>query len=103
MQALLESDMPALQAAADAAYTQHKDPSALTAPIAAKAKAVTERWWRFLDELVFRYADGYIHGTDGDELATPFGYPYAWLKGIGYNAIPQVRHCHAHLPHDPPR
>lgn len=93
MQSLLESDMPALQASADAAYVQHKDKGALTAPIAAKAKAVTERWWLFLDELLFRYADGYIHATHGDELATPFGYPHGWLKGIGYDSIPQVSAC----------
>jgi len=62
---------------------------ALSAAYAAKATAVTARWWLFLDQLLWRYADGYVHMTSGDELATPFGYPVTWLKGVGYDSIPE--------------
>eukprot|EP00967_Tisochrysis_lutea_P128066 scaffold218615_cov30-Tisochrysis_lutea.AAC.3 len=106
MQAALEADMHEIQAAADAAYVQHKDAKLLSKPIAAKTQAVTRRWWAFMDQLLFRYADGYIHQTEGDELATPFGYPYDWLKGVGYDAIPEVRDSTANssrLPRPYPR
>lgn len=89
MQALLEADMPAMVAAADAAYVSYADVAALAVPFAAKATLVTARWWLFFDQLLFRYADGFIHSTNGTELATPYGYPASWLKAVGYDAVPE--------------
>jgi dipeptidase len=46
------------------------------------AALVTKTWWKLPDELIFKYADGWLNDEQG------LGYPDAWLKETNYSKGP---------------
>jgi hypothetical protein len=77
--------------------TTYPSPAALTAASEAHAAAVARAWWRLGDDLMVRYADGFVSpsmdvdesGAAGD--APPgeaVGYPAWWLDASGWRDGP---------------
>ena len=85
MQAVLEADLPAVQAAADTAFLASgaKNLEALSGPYFASVQYTTRRWWDLFDQLVMRYADGFLRGPSVGQPAS-IGYPKEWLQAVGY-------------------
>jgi len=65
----------------------------LAARSAADAAAVLEAWWALPDQLMERFADGWL--DDG----APMGYPDAWLKRVGWQEGPPPPPKDPALPH----
>lgn len=86
MQQLLENSFARVQSSADAAFLATSDPKDLATPYHRNAARVTERWWAFFDQLVVRYADGFVREQPG---ATPRGVGYSaeWLAAAGVSLL----------------
>uniref|UniRef100_A0A7S0I5M6 Uncharacterized protein n=1 Tax=Phaeocystis antarctica TaxID=33657 RepID=A0A7S0I5M6_9EUKA len=65
----------------------------LSARSAADAAAVLEAWWALPDQLMEKFADGWL--DDG----APMGYPDAWLKRVGWQEGPPPPPKDPTLPH----
>mmetsp|Transcript_26851 Transcript_26851/g.32527 ORF Transcript_26851/g.32527 Transcript_26851/m.32527 type:complete len:235 (-) Transcript_26851:1037-1741(-) len=64
------------------------------------AQEVLESWWKLADQLVFRYADGFINQVTSEDspafkngkkltfTSKPTGYPETWLRKVGYSEGP---------------
>ena len=66
-----------------------------TAELSIFAEQVVHSLWDLYDNLMFRYADGYINEVkpDGTFSVTGVSYPDWWLKAVGYeNGPPPVPH-----------
>merc|ERR1711871_1356588 len=64
------------QALVDSAEGQGSN--VITDMIATHATQVMKAWWQLADELMCKYADGFLnHGE-------PYGYPNAYLKAVGF-------------------
>jgi dipeptidase len=50
--------------------------------------SVLENWWRLLDFLVVKYADGYVTEPDTGKIGQSVGYPAWWLTKVGYESGP---------------
>ena len=53
--------------------------SAITPLYANHTASVLEKWWSLVDQLVFRFADGF----DNENGGAPLGYPAWWLQSAG--------------------
>jgi len=61
----------------------------LTAEVHEHAAQVLKSWWLLGDQLMAKYADGYVTIPAGDhDVSTPSGYPAWWLAAVGYPAGP---------------
>ena len=62
----------------------------LTAAYHANAQSVLDRIWRTADELMFKFADGYITEVQpsGQLVVSGDDYPDWWLKAVGYEDGP---------------
>ena len=77
-----------LQARVDARARRGLDWSAVTPLYANHTAAVLDVWWSLVDQLVFRFADGF----DNENGGKPLGYPAWWLQspGVDYEMGPPL-------------
>ena len=84
----LESAWVAMVATQEQAYatnTSHTMAAVETAYLQNVA-TVVDRLWSLSDELLFKYASGFVN-TD-DEMSQMVGYPAWWLQAVGYSQGP---------------
>lgn len=55
----------------------------------ANGEANVERWWRFSDRLIAKYANGMVSDFANGTTANP-GYPAAWYDANGYQYGPRI-------------
>jgi len=72
----------ALIANCTARFINDHDQQALESAVLAHAKAATKAWNQLAEDLLAKYANGYLNTPGGGNAA--LGYPLAWLKEIGY-------------------
>ena len=79
----LETAGAALVKDLDAHYQKHKDIDHISRAYRNFAEYVVGTWWSLEDQLLEKYADGFVNGE-------PEGYPAWWLKapGVGYQDGP---------------
>ena len=81
-QARLEKRSLEIVSRVDKLYA-HK-PSAASFVYAANAVETAGRWWEFVDQLIARYADGFVRAAPDDAAPAAIGYPREWLERVGY-------------------
>lgn len=62
-------------------FAKDGDAAALHTQYAANAAKIVSSWWSLSDELLFKYASGFVNEP---VLSTPVGYPKWWLEEVGY-------------------
>lgn len=93
VQAQLEAAGVQAQADADAAWAKagggDDGAAAVDEILNAHAASVVSRWWQLADEVMVKYADGYVTTNVGphDSTQEP-GYPSWWLEKVGYPSGP---------------
>mmetsp|Transcript_106390 Transcript_106390/g.266574 ORF Transcript_106390/g.266574 Transcript_106390/m.266574 type:complete len:606 (-) Transcript_106390:92-1909(-) len=81
LQARLETEGEALVARLDAMLPQ-ADTETLNEAYAEHAARVHQAFWALPDQIVQKYADGWLHDQ------APLGYPDWWLRAVGYQQGP---------------
>ncbi|MGM0465443.1 MAG: dipeptidase [Acidobacteriota bacterium] len=78
---------PAIDQAAQMMYKTNSDLAReyLTSYCIKNANDVVTEWWELSDYLITKYNDGYINLP---ELGKGVGYPFWWLKAVGYDKGP---------------
>ena len=110
LSAQLEARSLAVQAEVDASFEGDADVERLTRAYEAHARAVARRAWGLVEQLLYRYADAYLHGDTGKPSEPKaLGYPLEWLKAVDYPGelpeaavdaalAPPAVHLLAHMP-----
>ncbi|EDQ88830.1 uncharacterized protein MONBRDRAFT_25939 [Monosiga brevicollis MX1] len=82
-----------------AAQAGHVDVANLTTASLALTQRVVAKWWELADDLMVKYADGWVTVNLGPvDAAAPPGYPAWWLKQVGYpEGPPPVDAVHDNL------
>mmetsp|Transcript_30981 Transcript_30981/g.72982 ORF Transcript_30981/g.72982 Transcript_30981/m.72982 type:complete len:627 (+) Transcript_30981:130-2010(+) len=75
-------------------YQQHQNMASVENALASNAEAIVASLWSLSDELMFRYADGFVNRKEsevedgGGDITKPVGYPSWWLEAVGYRDGP---------------
>lgn len=70
-----------MQAKAEKVFLESFDVAAMTRAYTENAQEVVHSWWKLGDDLLMRYADGFLNDPlPGSE---PLGYPMWWLQMVG--------------------
>lgn len=74
-------------------YRIHQNLALVEDALAKNAASIVASLWSLSDELMFRYADGFMNFKEsevepGGEITKPVGYPSWWLKAVGYKDGP---------------
>lgn len=72
----LEEATAAVKARAVSVYDAAKD-------LKFRATEVVAAWWKLADDLMFKYADGFV--SDESRFGKSVGYPKWWLDEVGYS------------------
>jgi dipeptidase len=85
----LESASVALVEAMEAEYQATNDFEAVERAYLGNAEAVVSSLWSLSDELMFKYADGFVNEKP-DNMSQMVGYPLWWLQheAVGYTSGP---------------
>jgi len=88
-----ETKGAALREQAIATFQTDHNATHLTASLVAHADAVLADWWQLADELMVKFADGYVTTNMGPvDVSVSPGYPAWWLKEVGYQSGPPPVH-----------
>jgi dipeptidase len=52
------------------------------------AAAIVESLWSLSDEIMFKYASGFVNDVDDGGMSQMVGYPAWWLEAVGYREGP---------------
>jgi len=74
-------------AAQEEAYAAHGDMRAIDTAYQGNIATVVEKLWSLSDELLFKYASGFVN-TLPDGMSKTVGYPKWWLEKVGYSDGP---------------
>lgn len=95
----LEKASVAMVAAVENEYQQHGNFELVEDAYAKNAEAIVASLWSLSDELMFKFADGFVNfkkeesevsvvDSAGGEITKPVGYPAWWLEAVGYKDGP---------------
>jgi hypothetical protein len=66
---------------------------------------IVQSLWSLSDELLFKYASGFVNEPEEEKMSQMVGYPEWWLKAVGYEDGPpppptKPKCCHPSKPHE---
>eukprot|EP00640_Fibrocapsa_japonica_P007536 CAMPEP_0113938990 /NCGR_PEP_ID=MMETSP1339-20121228/5391_1 /TAXON_ID=94617 /ORGANISM="Fibrocapsa japonica" /LENGTH=145 /DNA_ID=CAMNT_0000942353 /DNA_START=88 /DNA_END=525 /DNA_ORIENTATION=+ /assembly_acc=CAM_ASM_000762 len=87
-QGLLEAASAELVSEIEKRYRLDNDYAAVERAILENAAGVVESLWLLSDEIMFKYASGFVNDPDGSGISQMVGYPAWWLEAVGYEDGP---------------
>jgi dipeptidase len=85
-QLALESSSVAMVGSMEAEYKRNNDFDLVEETYLKNIQAIVDSIWSLSDEMMFKYADGFIN--EPDNMSQMVGYPEWWLEAVGYKDGP---------------